>query len=89
MALGGGRRHPLQGGGVGLDADGRAAAAGGPIRRRAGQGNAKPRAARPDPLLLERVPTVCLFVRADNAAAIGLYDSVGMTHVLDYRSVLL
>ena len=29
-------------------------------------------------LLLERVPTVCLFVRADNEAAIGLYDSVGM-----------
>ena len=40
-------------------------------------------------LLLERVPTVCLFVRADNVAAIGLYDSVGMRHVLDYRSVLL
>ena len=40
-------------------------------------------------LLLERVPTVCLFVRADNEAAIGLYDSVGMRHVLDYRSVLL
>ena len=40
-------------------------------------------------LLLERVPTVCLFVRADNEAAIALYDSVGMDHVLDYRSVLL
>ena len=40
-------------------------------------------------LLLERVPTVCLFVRADNEAAIALYDSVGMSHVLDYRSVLL
>jgi hypothetical protein len=40
-------------------------------------------------LLLERVPTVCLFVRADNQAAIALYDSVGMSHVLDYRSVLL
>ena len=40
-------------------------------------------------LLLGRVPTVCLFVRADNAAAIALYDSVGMDHVLDYRSVLL
>ena len=40
-------------------------------------------------LLLERVPTVCLFVRADNRAAIALYDSVGMSHVLDYRSVLL
>jgi RimJ/RimL family protein N-acetyltransferase len=40
-------------------------------------------------LLLERTPTVCLFVRAENAVAIGLYESVGMTHVLDYRSVLL
>jgi ribosomal protein S18 acetylase RimI-like enzyme len=40
-------------------------------------------------LLLERVPTVCLFVRADNPAAIRLYDTVGMEHVLDYRSVLL
>ena len=40
-------------------------------------------------LLLERVPTVCLFVRADNDRAIALYDTVGMEHVLDYRSVLL
>ena len=40
-------------------------------------------------LLLDQVPTVCLFVRADNEAAIALYDSVGMSHVLDYRSVLL
>jgi ribosomal protein S18 acetylase RimI-like enzyme len=40
-------------------------------------------------LLLEGTPTVCLFVRAENAPAIRLYDSVGMDHVLDYRSVLL
>ena len=40
-------------------------------------------------LLLERVPRVCLFVRAENGAAIGLYEKVGMRHVLDYRSVLL
>ena len=40
-------------------------------------------------LLLGQVPRVCLFVRADNQAAIGLYDTVGMEHVLDYRSVLL
>ena len=40
-------------------------------------------------LLLARTPTVCLFVRAENAVAIGLYESVGMKHVLDYRSVLL
>jgi predicted GNAT family acetyltransferase len=40
-------------------------------------------------LLLERVPAVCLFVRADNAPAIRLYDTIGMQHVLDYRSVLI
>ena len=40
-------------------------------------------------LLLESTPAVCLFVRAENAAAIGLYESLGMRHVLDYRSVLL
>ena len=40
-------------------------------------------------LLLVRTPTVCLFVRAENAAAIRLYEAVGMEHVLDYRSVLL
>jgi predicted GNAT family acetyltransferase len=40
-------------------------------------------------LLLERVPAVCLFVRADNAPAIRLYETIGMQHVLDYRSLLL
>jgi len=40
-------------------------------------------------LLLSDTPTVCLFVRAENAAAIRLYESVGMHHVLVYRSVLL
>jgi uncharacterized protein len=40
-------------------------------------------------LLLAQVPSVCLFVRADNDAAIGLYEKVGMEHALDYRSVLL
>jgi ribosomal protein S18 acetylase RimI-like enzyme len=40
-------------------------------------------------LLLERVPTVCLFVRADNEPAIRLYETIGMDHTLDYRSVLL
>lgn len=39
-------------------------------------------------LLLARVPAVCLFVRAENAPAIRLYETVGMEHVLDYRSVL-
>lgn len=40
-------------------------------------------------ILLARTPTVCLFVRAENETAIALYESVGMSHVLDYRSVLL
>jgi uncharacterized protein len=40
-------------------------------------------------LLLDRVPRVCLFVRAENTEAIRLYERVGMSHVLDYRSVLL
>ena len=39
-------------------------------------------------LLLGRVPAVCLFVRAENAPAIRLYETVGMQHVLAYRSVL-
>jgi hypothetical protein len=40
-------------------------------------------------LLLASVPRVCLFVRAENAPAIALYESVGMRQVLYYRSVLL
>lgn len=40
-------------------------------------------------LLLTRVPNVCLFVRAENEPAMRLYESIGMRHVLDYRSVLL
>jgi predicted GNAT family acetyltransferase len=39
-------------------------------------------------LLLDSVPWVCLFVRADNPAAIRLYDAVGMERVGTYRSVL-
>ena len=39
--------------------------------------------------LLGRVPAVCLFVRAENLPAIRLYETIGMEHVLDYRSVLL
>ena len=40
-------------------------------------------------LLLEQVSIVCLFVRAENVPAIRLYETIGMRHVLDYRSVLL
>ncbi|HYY63985.1 MAG TPA: GNAT family N-acetyltransferase [Gaiellaceae bacterium] len=39
-------------------------------------------------LLLERVPTVCLFVRSDNAPAIRLYEAVGMRHTISYRSLI-
>jgi ribosomal protein S18 acetylase RimI-like enzyme len=39
-------------------------------------------------LLLRSVPRVCLFVRADNPAAIRLYEAAGMDRVGTYRSVL-
>lgn len=39
-------------------------------------------------LLLEQVPAVCLFVRPENDPALRLYDSVGMTRELTYRSLV-
>ena len=39
-------------------------------------------------LLLERVPSVCLFVRAENAPAIRVYERVGMRHTISYRSLI-
>jgi ribosomal protein S18 acetylase RimI-like enzyme len=39
-------------------------------------------------LLLERVPTVCLFVRPENVAAIRVYDKVGMRREGSYRSLI-
>ena len=39
-------------------------------------------------LLLEGTPTVTLFVRRDNEPAIRLYETIGMEHILDYRSIL-
>ena len=39
-------------------------------------------------LLLERVPAVCLFVRAENAPAIRVYESIGMRRVGAYRSLI-
>jgi GNAT superfamily N-acetyltransferase len=38
--------------------------------------------------LLERTPAVCLFVRADNAPAIHVYERVGMRRRLSYRSLI-
>ena len=40
-------------------------------------------------LLLETTPVVTLFVRSDNAAAISLYEAIGMKRALSYRSILL
>ncbi|MGH2920879.1 MAG: GNAT family N-acetyltransferase, partial [Gaiellaceae bacterium] len=39
-------------------------------------------------LLLESTPAVCLFVRPENAAAIRVYEAVGMRRRGYYRSVL-
>ena len=38
--------------------------------------------------LLERVPTVCLFVRPENASAIRVYDAIGMRRRGTYRSLI-
>ena len=39
-------------------------------------------------LLLERVPTVCLFVRPENAPAIRVYEAIGMKRHGAYRSLI-
>jgi hypothetical protein len=39
-------------------------------------------------LLLARVPTVCLFVRPENAAAIRVYEGIGMRRTISYRSLI-
>jgi len=39
-------------------------------------------------LLLARVPSVCLFVRPENAPARRVYDAIGMRQVGSYRSLL-
>jgi uncharacterized protein len=39
--------------------------------------------------LLEQVPRVCLFVRPENAAAIRVYEAIGMQRTISYRSIIL
>jgi ribosomal protein S18 acetylase RimI-like enzyme len=39
-------------------------------------------------LLLEQVPTVCLFVRPENTPALRLYDAIGMERTITYRSLI-
>jgi uncharacterized protein len=39
-------------------------------------------------LLLARVPTVCLFVRPENTAAIRVYEAIGMERCGTYRSLI-
>jgi GNAT superfamily N-acetyltransferase len=39
-------------------------------------------------LLLKRVPTVCLFVRPENAPAIRVYEAIGMQRQFNYRSLI-
>jgi uncharacterized protein len=39
-------------------------------------------------LLLAHVPTVCLFVRPENAAAIHVYEAIGMERCGTYRSLI-
>lgn len=38
--------------------------------------------------LLEHVPVVCLFVRADNEPAIRVYEGIGMRRTIAYRSLI-
>jgi RimJ/RimL family protein N-acetyltransferase len=38
--------------------------------------------------LLARVPSVCLFVRPENAPAIRVYDGIGMRRTISYRSLV-
>lgn len=53
-----------------------------------GRGFAKRALADLCALLLERTPTVCLFARPENAAALALYDSIGMRRTISYRSLI-
>ena len=39
-------------------------------------------------LLLQRVPTVCLFVRPENEPAVRVYEATGMRRTFSYRSLI-
>jgi hypothetical protein len=39
-------------------------------------------------LLLESVPAVCLFARPENAPAIRVYEAIGMSRTISYRSLI-
>ena len=83
VAVARGRRDPLQGRGVGVDAGARCRSSrSGSIPRRAATGYAKRGLRDLIRLLLDSTPVVTLFVRTDNAPAIRLYESIGMRHVL-------
>jgi uncharacterized protein len=53
-----------------------------------GRGYAKRALADLCRLLLARTPVVCLFVRPENAAAIALYEGLGMRRTITYRSLI-
>jgi RimJ/RimL family protein N-acetyltransferase len=53
-----------------------------------GRGYAKQGLADLCVLLLETTPAVCLFVRPENAVAIGLYEALGMRRAGTYRSLI-
>ena len=40
-------------------------------------------------LLLAHVPSVCLFVRPENAPAISVYEGIGMRRTISYRSLIV
>ena len=39
-------------------------------------------------LLLDRAPSVCLFVRPENGTAIRVYEGIGMRRTISYRSLI-